>query len=176
MAVIVTTNSSRQGVAASTIMEGRAVVVGASGVRNDLPNVTYATANVRYGVFIAFFPPDSFPRPTYADWYTAPGVQSYDLNTGSLYGDPVLEKKMYLVPRSMWREPLIYSGELVALHHGKIGVTANCFISSADIKVPGAGVAVGASGMLTYSTNDSHKIGIVDRYQPDTDMLYIIMH
>lgn len=176
MAVIVTTTSSRQGVAASTIMEGRAVVVGASGVRNDLPNVTYASANVRYGVFIAFFPPDSFPRPTYADWYTAPGTQSYDLNTGSLYGDPVLEKKMYLVPRSMWREPLIYSGELVALHNGKIGVTANCFISSADIKVPGAGVAVGVSGMLTYTTNDSYKIGTVDRYQPDTDMLYIIMH
>ena len=176
MAVIVTTNSSRQGVAASTIMEGRAGGVGASGVRNDLPNVTYASANVRYGVFIAFFPPDSFPRPTYADWYTAPGTQSYDLNTGSLYGDPVLEKKMYLVPRSMWREPLIYSGELVALHNGKIGVTANCFISSADIKVPGAGVAVGVSGMLTYTTNDSYKIGTVDRYQPDTDMLYIIMH
>lgn len=176
MAVIVTTNSSRQGVAASTIMEGRAVVVGASGVRNDLPNVTYATTNVRYGVFIAFFPPDSFPRPTYADWYTAPGTKSYNLNDGGLYGDPILEKKMYLVPRSMWREPLIYSGELVALHHGKIGVTANCFTSSADIKVPGAGVAVGASGMLTYSTNDSHLIGIVDRYQPDTDMLYIIMH
>jgi hypothetical protein len=176
MAVIVTTHSSRQGVASSTIVEGRAVVVGASGIRNDLPNVTYASANVRYGVFIAFFPPDMFPRPTYADWYTAPMEQSYNLNDGSLYGDPILEKKMYLVPRSMWREPVMYSGELVALHQGKIGVTSGCFISSADIKVPGAGVAVGASGLLTYTTNDSYKIATVDRYQPDTDMLYIIMH
>lgn len=176
MAVIVTTQFSRQGVAASTIVEGRAVVVGASGVREDLPNVTYASANTLHGVFIAFFPPDNFPSPTYEDWYTVPGTKNYNLNDGGLYGDPIFDKKQYLVKRSMWKEPQMVSGELVALHQGKIGITTGCFVDSANIKVPGARVAVGASGLLTYTTTDSHTIATVERYQPDTEMLYIIMH
>ena len=118
MAVLVTTLRSRQGVAAQTIIEGRAVVVGASGVRNDLPYVTYASANTTTGVYVAFFPPDNFPRPTIADFYTAPFKQTYDLNNAALYGDPTLTQTQYLVPRSQWREPMAYSGELVALHHG----------------------------------------------------------
>jgi hypothetical protein len=176
MAVIVTTQMSRQGVAATTIVEGRAVAVGASGVRNDLPNVTYATSNQLYGVFIAFFPPDNFPRPTYEDMYTVPAVRDYNLNDAGLYGDPTFDKKLYLVPRSMWKEPLAYSGELVALHHGKIGVTTGCFVDSADIRVPGSKVAVGASGLLTHTNNDNHAFATVERYQPDTGILYIMMH
>jgi len=175
MAVIVTTLHSRQGVASSTIVEGRAVVVGASGVREDLPIVSYAAADTLHGVFIAFFPPDNFPSPTYEDWYTVPGTKNYNLNDGGLYGDPIFYKKQYLVKRSMWKEPLIVSGELVAMHRGKIGITSGCFVDSANIKVPGARVAVGASGLLTYTTNNSYTIATVERYQPDTEMLYIIM-
>jgi hypothetical protein len=176
MAVIVTTTFSRQGVASTTIVEGRAVVVGASGVREDLPNVSYAPANTRYGVFIAFFPPDNFPRPTPDYMYTLPAQTNYNLNDGTIYGAPIWNYLQYLVPRSMWREPSAYSGELVALHRGKIGITDGCFVNSADIRIPGARVAVGASGLITYTTNDSYAIATVERYQPDTNMLYIIMH
>jgi len=173
MAVIVTTNASRQGVATSTLVEGRAVVVGASGVRNDLPVVTYASANTTLGVYIAFFPPDDFNRPTYADMYTVPAIRTYNLTDGSLYGNPVFDKLQYLVPRSMWLEPPIYSGELVALHRGKIGITSGCFVDSSNIRVPGAMVAVGASGMFTYTSTANHAVGIVDSYQSATGTLYI---
>lgn len=175
MAVIVTTHNSAQGVASITIMEGRAVTLSASGVRNDLPNVTYASANQQHGVFIAFFPPDNFPRPTYEDLYSVPSTRVYDLTDSNLYGDPTFYKKQYLVPRSMWAEPVAYSGELVALHQGRIGVTANCFVDSSNIRTPGARVAVGTSGLLTYTSTDSHTIAIVERYAPDTGVLYISM-
>jgi hypothetical protein len=175
MAVIVSTQFSAQGVAAATIMEGRAVVLTASGVRADLPNVTYATANQTAGVYIAFFPPDNFPRPTYEDLYSVPSTRVYDLTEASLYGDPTFYKKQYLVPRSMWAEPLVYSGELVALHRGRIGLTANCFVDEANIRVPGNMIAVGTSGKLTYTNSGTHAIGIVERYAADTGVLYITM-
>lgn len=175
MAVLVTTLRSRQGVAAQTIVEGRAVVVGASGVRNDLPNVTYATANTTTGVYVAFFPPDNFPRPTIADFYTAPFKQTYDVNNEALYGDPTLTQTQYLVPRSQWREPAVFSGELVALHHGKIGITSNCFTNSADIRIPGNKIKVAASGLFEY-TSSSHAVGEVDRYDAQTGTLYIILY
>jgi hypothetical protein len=175
MAVLVTSLRSRQGVAAATIVEGRAVVVGASGVRNDLPNVTYASANTEKGVYVAFFPPDNFPRPTLADFYTAPYIQSYNLNNAALYGEPTLTQTQYLVPRSQWREPHIFSGELVGLHHGKIGITSGCFIASADIRVPGNKVKVAASGLFEY-TASTYAIGEIDRYDAQTDTLYIILY
>lgn len=175
MAVLVTTLRSRQGVAAQTIVEGRAVVVSASGVRNDLPNVSYATENATTGVYVAFFPPDNFPRPTIADFYTAPFKQTYDVNNAALYGDPTLTQTQYLVPRSQWKEPSVYSGELVALHHGKIGITTGCFVDTADIRVPGNLIKVAASGLFDY-TSSSHAVGEVDRYDAQTGILYIILY
>jgi hypothetical protein len=175
MAVLVTTQRSRQGVASTTIMEGRAVVVGASGVRNDLPNVSYAAANTTQGVYVAFFPPDNFPRPTLRDMYTAPYKQTYNVNNTALYGDPSLTQTVDLVPRSQWKEPLAYSGELVALHWGKIGITSGCFVASADIKVPGNKVKVAASGLFEY-TASNYVVGEVDRYDAMTDTLYLILY
>lgn len=176
MAVLVTTLRSRQGVAAETIVEGRAVTVSASGVRNDLPNVGYAAQNSTTGVYVAFFPPDNFPRPTIADFYTAPFKQTYDVNNAALYGEPTLTQTQYLVPRSQWKEPSVYSGELVALHHGKIGITSGCFVSSADIQVPGNNIGVGVSGLFEYTNNQSHVVGEVDRYDAQTGILYIILY
>lgn len=175
MAVLVTTIRSRQGVASTTIVEGRAVSVSASGVRNDLPNVTYAAADATTGVYVAFFPPDNFPRPTIADMYTAPYKQTYNVNNTALYGDPTLTQTTYLVPRSQWKEPSVYSGELVALHWGKIGITSGCFTSSADIKVPGNKIKVAASGLFTY-TSGANAVGEVDRYDATTGTLYIILY
>jgi len=175
MAVLVTTLRSRQGVAATTIVEGRAVVVGASGVRNDLPNVTYAAANTTQGVYVAFFPPDNFARPTPRDMYTAPYIQSYNVNNANLYGNPSMTQTMDLVPRSQWKEPAAYSGELVALHWGKIGITSGCFVSSADIKIPGNKVKVAGSGLFEY-TASSNIVGEVDRYDAVTETLYLILY
>ena len=175
MAVLVTTIRSRQGVAATTIVEGRAVVVGASGVRNDLPNVTYAAANTTQGVYVAFFPPDNFPRPTPREMYTAPYIQSYNVNNANLYGNPSMTQTMDLVPRSQWKEPSAYSGELVALHWGKIGITSGCFVSSANIKIPGNKVKVAGSGLFEY-TASTYIVGEVDRYDAVTDTLYLILY
>jgi len=175
MAVLVTTLRSRQGVAATTIVEGRAVVVGASGVRNDLPNVTYATANTTQGVYVAFFPPDNFGRPTLRSLYTAPYKQNYNVNNANLYGDPVLSETMDLVPRSQWKEPSAYSGELIALHWGKIGITTGCFVDSANIKIPGNKVKVAGSGLFEY-TASTYIVGEVDRYDAVTDTLYLILY
>lgn len=97
------------------------------------------------------------------------------MNNANLYGDPTFYKKQYLVPRSMWLEPLTYSGELVALHAGRLGITSSCFVDEPDIRVPGALIAVGASGQLVHTTNNSYAIAIVERYAPDTNVLYISM-
>lgn len=175
MAVLVTSMRSRQGVAATTIVEGRAVVVGASGVRYDLPNVTYAAADTTQGVYVAFFPPDNFPRPTIADMYTAPFLQQYNINNSAIYGDPTLTQTQYLVPRSQWKEPSAFSGELVGLHWGKIGITTGCFVNSADIKIPGNKIKVAASGMFAY-TSSANAVGEVDRYDALTETLYIILY
>lgn len=177
MAVIVTTLRSRQGVAATTIVEGRAVVVGASGVRNDLPNVTYAAANTAHtgGVYVAFFPPDNFPRPTIRDMYTAPYIQSYNVNNANLYGNPSMTQTVDLIPRSQWKEPSMYSGELVALHSGKIGITTGCFVDSANIKIPGNKIKVAGSGLFEY-TASTYIVGEVDRYDAMTETLYIILY
>ena len=175
MAVLVTTNRSRQGVAATTIVEGRAVVVGASGVRNDLPNVTYAAANTTQGVYVAFFPPDNFPRPTLRDMYTAPYKQTYNVNNTALYGDPSLTQTVDLVPRSQWKEPSAYSGELVALHWGKIGITSGCYVDSSNIKIPGNKVKVAGSGLFEY-TASTYIVGEVDRYDAITGTLYLILY
>jgi hypothetical protein len=75
----------------------------------------------------------------------------------------------------MWAEPLAYSGELVALHRGRIGITSSCFVDDANIRVPGARVAVGGSGMLVYTTNNLYTIAVVERFAPDTGVLYISM-
>lgn len=175
MAVLVTTTRSRQGVAASTIMEGRAVVVSQSGVRNDLPNVAYASANTVTGIYVAFFPPDNFPRPTLADFYTAPFKQTYNVNNANLYSDPTLTQTSYLVPRSQWKEPLAYSGELVALHHGKIGITTGCFVSSDNIKIPGNKIKVAANGQFEY-TASTYVVGEIDRFDAMTETLYITLY
>ena len=175
MAVLVTSMRSRQGVATATIVEGRAVVVGASGVRYDLPNVAYATANTTQGVYVAFFPPDNFPRPTIADMYTAPFVQNYNINNANIYGNPTLTQTQYLVPRSQWKEPSAFSGELIALHWGKIGITTGCFVNSADIKIPGNKIKVAASGLFEY-TSSANAVGEIDRYDDMTETLYIILY
>jgi len=176
MAVLVSTLRSRQGVAATSIMEGRAVVVGQSGVRNDLPNVTYAASGASVGVYVAFFPPDNFPRPTMSDWYTAPFKVTTDLNEASIYGDPTLTQTWYLVPRSQWREPTVLSGELVALHHGRIGITENCFFDDANIRIPGSKIKVAATGKFAYTTDNAITIGEVERFDDLTGTLYIILY
>jgi hypothetical protein len=175
MAILVQTRKSRQAVAGVAIVEGKAVKVSNSGLRNDLPTAALAAVNDVVGVYIAFMPPDNFPRPSASSWYTAPQQNIQRLLDDSTYTDPTETETFYRVPRSMWKQPTVPSGELVALHNGKIGVTAGAFIDVANIRIPGNMVRVGASGLLEYTATASEHFAVVDRYDPDNGVLYVDM-
>lgn len=173
MAILVQTLKSAQGIASASIVEGKAVRLSASGQRNDLPTAVLASANDVEGVYIAFFPVDDFARPTPRSLYTAPGfVKRLDLNVNS-YGDPVENQTWDRIPRSMWREPTVLSGELVALHRGRVGLTAGAFHDSAGIKFPGAKIRVGASGMFQETATAAEVVGTVERYDSFNGVLYV---
>jgi hypothetical protein len=61
------------------------------------------------------------------------------------------------------------------MHWGKIGITSGCFVSSADIKIPGNRIKVAGSGLFEYTASTS-IVGEVDRYDATTDTLYIILY
>lgn len=173
MAILVTTLKSAQAVTDFDIVEGKAVKLSTSGLRNDLPRIVLATANDVQGVFVAFMPVDDFSRPTPRALYRAPYfVKRNDWNNNA-YGDPVENQTWDRIPRSMWKEPTVYSGELVALHRGVIGLTAGAFHDSAGIKVPGAMFRVGASGMWQVTATASEAVGIVRAYDSYNGVLYV---
>lgn len=176
MAILVQTFRSIGGVASSTIAEGRAVKITQSGTRGDLPVVTYASANDVTGVYVAFFPPDNFARPTPASMYTAPYYTNYRAGSDSVYGNPVDTDDMYRIPRSMWNAPSVYSGELVALHAGRVGIQDGAFHDSAAIRVPGSWVRVGASGMWQTTSTQAEVVGYVERYDVDNGVLYVTLN
>lgn len=175
MAILVATQQSRQAVAGVSIVEGKAVKVTNSGLRNDLPTATLAAVNDVVGVYIAFMPPDNFPRPSASSWYTAPQQKVFRTNVDGTYSDPSETETFYRTPRSMWKQPTVPSGELVALHRGKLGVTSGAFIDTANIRIPGNMVRVGASGLLEYTATASEHIAVVDRYDPDNGVLFVDM-
>lgn len=173
MAILVTTIASTQAIASVSIVEGKAVKLSASGQRYDLPTAALASTNDVEGVFVAFFPVDNFARPTPRGLYTAPyWVKRNDYTLGS-YGDPSDTQTYDRIPRSMWKEPTVLSGELVALHKGKIGLTSGAFIDSAGIKVPGSWVRVGVSGLFQTTSTASEAVGHVEKYDAANGVLYV---
>lgn len=173
MAILVKTESSAQAIVTSDITEGKFVKLSQSGYRNDVATAVAASANDVIGVYVAFFPPDRFARPTPRSLYKAPWFKNWDSLDGSNYGNPTDTETYDRIPRSMWREPTILSGELVALHRGVIGLTSGAFHDSAAIKVQGAWVRVGASGMAQVTTTASEVIATVRHYEASTGVLYI---
>jgi hypothetical protein len=173
MAILVTTSHSAQAIVASDITEGKFVKLSQSGQRNDVATAVQASANDVIGVYVAFMPPDNFTRPTPRSLYKAPWYRNWNVLNGNSYGNPSETETYDRIPRSMWREPTVTSGELVALHRGVIGLTSGAFHDSAAIKVQGAWVRVGASGMAQVTTTASEVIAAVRHYDAANGVLYI---
>lgn len=157
---------SRGGVAVIDIQEGRAVTFTQSGARNDLPNVQFATANAVKNVFVAIVPPDQFARPTLEGMYTAgrlTQLPSPDKITN--WQLPMESGVYYLKGKSVFENPTLKSGELVALMRGvTVAVPSGAYVDSTDIKVPGSLVKVGASGMWETTTTESQAVGVVEEF------------
>lgn len=168
-------------VAGETIVEGVAVVLTASGVHDDLPVARIASAGTR-DVYVALVPPDMFPRPTPAGMFQYRQI-STSLNNpvgmGNLVNsgfnpqnaqeyvvDSGQRGPEYLIGPSLLQEPIAQSGWKLQAHQGgAYTLTAGAFVDSADIRVIGNKVAVGANGKFVYSTNAAQIVGRVREYR-----------
>lgn len=165
------------GVAGEDFVEGIAVEISASGLHQELPTVMVADAN-SMNVFVALVPPDMFPRPTPMGMFRRPDYMEgpdprnafeFTVDSGQ-YGT------YYNIGPSMLEEPTVYSGYIVQLHKGgAYAVTANCFVDSADIKVPGALIKVGTDGKWEYTADASVAVGYVREYNLRFNRLYIVL-
>lgn len=155
-------------VAGQDIMEGRAVVMSASGLHDSLPTAMLAAAGAR-NVYIALVPPDMFPRPTPEGFFRYNGTSinqndprnavEFTYNTGQ-YGP------YYNIGPSMMQQPVALSGFLLQLHQGgTYTLTSGCFTDSANIRVAGATVRVGTNGVFEYSTTAGQVVGTVREYR-----------
>lgn len=160
----------RGGVVASNMQEGLAVVVAASGQRNELPNLAQAPASSVHNVFILFKNPDDFARPTDAAMYTAPGVRVVNLNLG--FQEPIKTSTVYNVGKSVLWNPTLVSGELGQAHRGgTYAVPAGTFVDVTAIKVPGSLIAVGANGQWITTTDKTIAVGMVEEYNTVNEVL-----
>lgn len=166
------------GVAGEAIVEGRAVVISASGLHDELPTVMLAGAGAR-NVFIAIFPPDQFPRPTPVGMFrrnqiitslpdgTLPlSAGGFDPRNATTHNQAHDYENAWLIGPSLLQEPVIQSGYMVQLHKGgAYTLTAGAFEDSAGIKVQGARVAVTASGKFAVSTDAAAIVGYVREFR-----------
>jgi hypothetical protein len=152
------------GVAGQDIVEGLAVVMSASGLHGDLPTVMIASSGSK-NVFVALIPPDQYPRPTpkgmfARNWYqriNPRNAEEFLIDTGQ-------RGPFYLVGPSLLTEPTAYSGWVLELHKGgAYTLTSGNFVDSANIRVNGNTVAVGAGGKFVYST--SNVVGYVREWR-----------
>lgn len=168
----------RPGVVGETLQEGRAVQATQSGVRNELTVWMTATANATKNVYCLMATPDRFQRPTLAGMYTAPMLtqlpQANNINNWQL---PMESGVYYLKGKSTFENPTLTSGELGQGHRGgTYAVPSGAFIDSVGIKVPGALVRVGVSGMWQVTTNEAEAVGIVEEYQTLNGHLYFTLN
>lgn len=146
-------------VAGETFIEGSLVELHASGVRNELP-VALLAASGATNIFVALVPPDEYPRPTPVDLYTAPWYQTLDPRDATEFLiDSGQRGPWYNIGPSMLLEPTIASGWLIQCHKGGVyAFTANNFVDSAGLRVPGARLAW--NGTKLYASN-SNVVGSV---------------
>lgn len=154
-------------VAGETFLEGSLVELHASGVRNELPVAMLAASGAR-NVFVALVPPDTFPRPTPADLYTAPWYQSIDArNAEEFLIDSGQRGPYYNIGPSMLLEPTIASGWKVQCHRGgAYTLTANNFVDTAAIRVVGALVSWNGTKVIQ---SDTAVVGFVREYRPNVN-------
>lgn len=168
-------------VADPSIVEGTLVTISTSGVTalNSLPAVRIAASGTVYPVFVAMAAPDNFPRPTNSLMYTSTYQQTIrsDVNTG--WGNPVDSYTFYRQGLSTLENPVLTSGMLVQLHRGgTVTLTSGNWISTANIKVPGAKVAVAddGTGRFKYTTLQSEAIGFVQEYDGAKQYLTVVIN
>lgn len=168
------------GVAQDTIWEGTFVTISQSGVStgSSLPAVRIAASGTVYPVFVAIVPPDNFARPTNSLMYTATYTATLrsDVNTG--WDNPVDSYTFYRQGMSTLENPVATSGMLLQLHRGTtVTLTSGNWISSANIKVPGALVKVAddGTGRAQYTTLQSEAIGYIEEYDGAKQYLTIVV-
>lgn len=160
------------GVAGQDIIEGRAVAISQSGLHNDLPTVLYAASGSVGNVYVAICPPDQFSRPTWKGFFSRPSTTTfltndapYDTNLEEFLVDSGQRGPAYLISPSLLTEPTVFSGWMVQLHQGgAYSLTTNDFVDSANIRVPGAPIQVGANGKFQYHASAS-IVGRVREYR-----------
>jgi hypothetical protein len=148
----------------ASLVEGTPVTFTQSGVRNELPSITAASAGMVNNVGILFVGPDQFPRPTDARMYTVGALSQIDPSTG--YGDPIdTNITTYKVGKSVLWNPTLVSGELgLVMRGGSYAVLSGAFTDSAGIRVPGAMIKVGAGPAWEVTTSQSDAVGVVEEY------------
>ena len=159
----------RGAITATSIVEGLAVKITNSGTVNgyasDLPIVALATSGQVEGVYVIEAAPDNFPRPVDSRQYTAGWTKTFDSFSSSGYADPVETVTLYKVGISNLDNPTIPSGFLVRLHKGTtVTLAAASWVDSANIKVPGNLVEVGADGKWQYTASASSAVGFTEEY------------
>jgi hypothetical protein len=151
-------------VAGESIMEGRAIVIGASGLRNDLPVATYAPAGTTT-VFLAIIPPDRFPRPTPVGMYNAPESVTFS-QFGMTLGELTTDYLFYRIGPSQMEEPTAASGWLLQAHtDGMYTITSGCYVDSANIRLIGSKIRVTGSGRFEYTASGTDAVGYVREYR-----------
>lgn len=163
-------------VGADGLQEGTAVMLTQSGVRNELPVLMPATAASVGNVFILFAAVDNFARPTPEGMYTAPAFTTIDARANTGWSDPIETLTVYKVGKSVLWNPTLNSGELAQAHRGgTYAVPSGAFVDSADIRVPGNKIAVGANGQWTY-TSGANAVGYVEEYNDTNSVLIFTLH
>lgn len=159
-------------VAGESIQEGRAVSLGASGVRRDLAVAMLAASGVISNVYVAMVPPDDYARPTDSRLYTMGNTLNFNQWSNTAYSDPVHTSTLYDVGKSALWNPTLLSGELLQAHRGgSYAVPSGAYVDSAAIKVPGAKIAVTTSGQWIATANEGNAVGTVDEYNAANGVL-----
>jgi hypothetical protein len=148
----------------ASLVEGSPVTITQSGVRNDLPNITAATAGMVNNVGILFVGPDNFSRPTDARMYTIGALAQIDPSTG--YHDPINTGiTTYNVGKSTLWNPTLTSGELgLVMRGGTYAVLPAQFTDSAGIRVPGAMIKVGTGPKWEVTSSQADAVGMVEEF------------
>ena len=147
----------------ATLQEGTPVTFTQSGVRNELPGITAATAQAVNNIGILFVGPDNFARPTDSRMYTVGKLSQISPSTG--YADPIYTTTQYNVGKSTLWNPTLASGELgLLMRGGTYAVPSGTFTDSAGIRVPGAMIKVGTGPKWEVTTSQSDAVGVVEEY------------
>ena len=155
----------RGAILVTSVLEGLAVQLNDSGVarglETDLPFAALADSGIRHPYVLAAAP-DDFDRPVDTRQYQAGWrvVSDKSLSTG--YSDPVETTTVYKVGISNLYNPTVPSGFLVNLHQGgSYTVPADCYVTSAGIKVVGNFIEVGTDGKWQYTGSATNAVGEV---------------